>query len=202
MHTAQSALGVARIGPNAIIQTVGALEDLRGREAAHALLAQMGYAGLPEHLPSEKIDEAEFIAMVGALRSALGLEQAGTILARSGERTADYVRHNRIPAPVRALLPLLPSRMGLRILLPAISAHSWTFAGAGRFSFEVGGHGATLRLADSPECRGMASDHPICSYYSACFQSLLRPMIDQRLHVREVACAAQGHAACVFEVHV
>ncbi|MFV9503753.1 MAG: bacteriochlorophyll 4-vinyl reductase [Oscillochloridaceae bacterium umkhey_bin13] len=202
MHAAHPAVGVVRIGPNSIIQTVGALEDWYGVAAAHAMLARMGYAGLPEHLPSQKIDEAEFIAMLGALRAELGMEQASRILARSGERTADYVRLNRVPAPIRAILPWLPSRMGLRIFLRAISAHSWTFAGAGRFSFDVGGPGATLSLADCPECRGIVADQPICSYYRSCFESLLRPLIDQRLQVRELACAAQGHPTCQFEVRL
>jgi divinyl protochlorophyllide a 8-vinyl-reductase len=146
------------------------------------------------------VDEQEFISLIGALRADMGLVVAGRVLARSGERTAAYLLANRIPSPARVVLPWLPRRLGLSILLKAISGHAWTFAGAGRFSYTVDGRGAVISLADSPECRGVAAAEPICHYYTHCFQALLRPLIDRRLNVREVACRAHGAEACLFEV--
>lgn len=200
MHATHQAAGVARIGPNSLIQTVGALEEQHGVPAARQLLERMGQGALAEQLPTTMVDEQAFIDLIGGLRAELGMVGAARILARAGERTADYLLANRIPAPARALLPLLPRRLALRVLLGAIAGHAWTFAGSGRFSFTVGRRGATLRLADCPECRGSAAAEPICSYYVACFQTLLRPLIDRSLSVRETACAAQGAEVCSFEV--
>lgn len=202
MHATHQALGAARIGPNSLIQTVAALEEQFGVDEARRLLERMGQEVLATQLPTTMVDEQEFIALIGALRAELGMDGAARVLARAGERTADYLLANRIPAPARALLPLLPRRLALRILLKAIAGHAWTFAGSGRFSFKVGGRGANLSLADCPECRGIAAADPICSYYTACFQTLLRPLIDRGLHVRETACAAQGATQCSFEVRL
>ena len=200
MHATPRAVGAARIGPNSIIQTVGAIEEERGYKATRSFLREIGQDAFAEQLPTTMIDEVAFISLIGAIRTELGVEAAGRILARSGERTADYLLAHRIPAPAHVILPRLPRRLGLNLLLKAISGHAWTFAGTGRFSYTVDAKGAILSLADSPECRGMTAVQPICRYYESCFQALLRPLIDRRLVVREVACAAQGNEACVFEV--
>jgi bacteriochlorophyll 4-vinyl reductase len=100
----------AWIGPNAIIQTVGALEEAHGPAEARRLLGRIGRADLAVALPTQMVDEQEFIDLIGALRAELGLVAAGSVLARSGERTAAYLLPKRIPAPARLILPLLPRR--------------------------------------------------------------------------------------------
>lgn len=200
MQAAHPAVRGAQIGPNAIIQTVGALEEAWGRAEAQAFLQRIGRDDLVEHLPATMVDEQEFVALIGALRAELGVSAAGQILARSGERTADYLLANRIPAPARRILPLLPPSLGLRILLRAIAAHAWTFAGTGRFSYRVAGGRATVCLANCPECRGNAAADPICRYYEACFRRLLRTLITPRLVVSETACMASGAEACRFAI--
>lgn len=200
MHATQAPQGAARIGPNALIQTTAALMEARGGDAAHALLRGIGRHDLIDSPPTSMVDEREFVQLINALRAAYGVEATGAILSRSGELTAAYVLANRIPGPAHGLLRALPRPIALRILLRAVGAHAWTFAGGGRFSFKVGSRHTTLRLAECPECRGMAAREPLCRYYEGCFQSLLRPLIDRRLTVREVECAATGGDACVFEV--
>lgn len=200
MHATHAPSGVARIGPNALIQTAAALREARGDAAAEAFLKGIGRGDLVLSPPATMVDEAEFIALIGALRAAYGLEETGAILARSGELTAAYLLEHRIPAPARSLLPVLPRVVALRLLLRAVGAHAWTFAGSGRFSFKVGAERTQLRLADCAECREMSSREPLCRYYERCFQSLLRPLIDPRLAVRELQCAAAGADACLFEV--
>ncbi|PDW01132.1 bacteriochlorophyll 4-vinyl reductase [Candidatus Viridilinea mediisalina] len=202
MPATHHAVGGARIGPNSLIQTVGALEEQHGTQEAYRLLERIGHGALATQLPTTMVDEQEFIALMGGLRAELGLEGAAQVLARAGERTADYLLAHRIPAPARFILPRLPRRLALRIFLKAIAGHAWTFAGSGRFSFTVERHGATLRLADCPEARGINASEPVCSFYAACFQALLRPLIDPKLTVRERACAAQGAEVCSFEVLV
>lgn len=190
----------ARIGPNAIIQTVGALEEAYSPAEVRRLLERIGRDDLAEQLPTQMVDEQEFVDLIHGLRAEVGLAAAGRVLARSGERTAAYVLARRIPTPARLLLPLLPRRLGLRILLRAISGHAWTFAGAGRFGYSVDSRGAVISLADSPECREIGAPEPLCHYYTSCFQALLRPLIDRRITVREVACRAHGADECVFEL--
>jgi divinyl protochlorophyllide a 8-vinyl-reductase len=200
MHATAQAAGVARIGPNALIQTAAALVEARGEAAARAFFKGIGREALLVEPPRTMVDEADFIALIGALRAAYGVEAAAAVLSRSGELTAAYLLAHRIPRPAHVVLPLLPRRLALRVLLKAVGAHAWTFAGSGRFSFEVGARRAGLRLADCAECRGMAAREPLCRYYERCFEALLRPLIDRRLAVREVACAAAGADACRFEV--
>lgn len=195
-----TAAGEARIGPNAIIQTVGALEEAWGRAATEDFLRRIGRDDLVERLPSAMVDEQEFIALIEALRAEAGLVEAGRILARSGERTADYLLAHRIPAPARRLLPWLPPALGLRILLKAIAAHAWTFAGTGRFSFAVSRDRAVVQLVDCPEARGVVAAEPVCRYYERCFQTLFQTLITKRVRVGETACAACGADACVFTV--
>lgn len=199
MHASHAASGVARIGPNALIQTVAALRESHGA-AAEAFLKGIGRGDLATAPPTHMVDEGEFIALINALRAAYGVEEAGAILARSGELTAAYLLANRIPAIARRLLPLLPRAIALRLLLRAVGSHAWTFAGSGRFSFSVGPGRTLLHLSDCAECRGMSAREPLCRYYERCFQTLLRPLIDRRLVVCEVECAASGAGACVFEV--
>lgn len=200
MHATHTLGGAARIGPNAIIQTVGALEEERGPQETRRFLRRIGRGDLAEQLPTKMVDELAFITLIAAVRADMGVDDASRILARAGERTADYLLANRIPAVAHKILPRLPRRLGLSLLLKAISGHAWTFAGAGRFSYKVDKRGATLSLGSCPECRGLAVSEPICRYYESCFQSLLRPLIDRRLTVHEVACAAAGAEACTFEV--
>jgi divinyl protochlorophyllide a 8-vinyl-reductase len=204
-HPAVNAKGIpagsaARIGPNAIIQTIAAMEEERGALETRRFLRRIGRGDLNDHLPTHMVDELAFISLISAVRADMGPEAAARVMARAGERTADYLLAHRIPAPARAVLPLLPRRLGLSLLLKAISGHAWTFAGGGRFSYTVERKGATLSLGSCPECRGIVAAEPICRYYERCFQALLRPLIDRRLTVREVACVAQGGGACVFEV--
>ncbi|NJN19394.1 MAG: bacteriochlorophyll 4-vinyl reductase [Oscillochloris sp.] len=189
----------ARIGPNSLIQTVAALAEARGWPETEAFLARHGRIDLLQTPPSTMVDEAEFIAMIGWLRSWLGVEATRAILAESGRRTAEYVRANRIPAPVRTLLAILPRNLALRLLLRAIAGHSWTFAGSAHFSYRFG-KPTTLSLAGCPECCTQHAAKPICSYYTAAFTTLLTTLVDHRIQVVEIACTAQGASSCTFEL--
>jgi len=191
--TSSEAASHARIGPNAVLQTLSALRELEGPAVADAV-AQA--AGLPERWPQGLIPEAWFIAVLRAVRRALPRPRAEAVLARSGARTAAYVARHRIPAPFRGLLRLLPRRWAVPLLLRAFRRHAWTFAGSGRF--ELDGP-AAVRLAESPTSRaetappaGMA-----CSYYASAFEGLLA-LADPQVRVREVACRASGAPACRF----
>jgi divinyl protochlorophyllide a 8-vinyl-reductase len=187
-----------RIGPNSLIQTLRALKELEGDEAAPLVMRR---AGLAETWPAGMIPEEWFVRLVRALRETLPSARAEAVLRRSGTYTADYVGKNRIPAPVRVLLALLPRRLSVPVLLAAFRRHAWTFAGAGQFSVE-GAFPGTILLAGCPTCRtgvetvvgGRAG-----AYYEAAFEGLLS-LAAHHVHVREVACQASHEPVCRFQI--
>ena len=77
----------------------------------------------------------------------------GEAIAREMDRGGQvYVLHNRIPRLVRRLLPKVPRRLALRLLLRAVRAHAWTFAGSADFRVRHRPEGAELTLAPSLVC--------------------------------------------------
>jgi divinyl protochlorophyllide a 8-vinyl-reductase len=189
----------SRIGPNSIIQTVAALKERLGVEETRAWLERIGRGDLNEAMPTTMVVEHEFLDLIGHLREWQGLEVAAEVLERSGELTAAYVMANRIPAPIRTLLRIVPGWLGLRILLAAIKKHAWTFAGSGQFSYRFD-RGLHLQLAHCIECQGIQSDTPICRYYCGAFRGMIGTLIDPKVQVREIACSACGAGACEFVV--
>mgnify|MGYP006283550661 FL=1 len=184
----------ARIGPNSLIQTREVVRLYHGLSTWEILGAE---AGLPAELPETMVDERLFRRLVEALVDLLGTESANRVLTRSGERTADYVRRNRIPAPVRVLLRLLPRGMATRLLLRSISRHAWTFVGSGRMEHDPD----TIVIHDCPTCRDVPAEHPMGGFYVGAFQGLLQSLADPRIRVTETRCIARGDPACVFELH-
>jgi divinyl protochlorophyllide a 8-vinyl-reductase len=188
----------ARIGPNSLIQTLRALEELEGDAAVMLVRAR---AGLSETWPEGMIPEEWFVRLILALRETLPSARAEAVLRRSGTYTADYVGKNRIPAPIRVLLAVLPRRLSVPVLLAAFRRHAWTFAGAGRFSVE-GAFPGTILLAGCPTCRtgvetlagGRAG-----AYYEAAFEGLLS-LAARQVRVREVACQASHAPVCRFQI--
>jgi divinyl protochlorophyllide a 8-vinyl-reductase len=186
-----------RIGPNAVLQTLRALDELVGPEATRAVRAR---AALPDAAPEGMIPEAWFVGLVRALRVSLP-EASEAVLARAGNYTADYVREHRIPAPVRGLLAVAPPRLAIPLLLRAFRTHAWTFAGAGRFDTE-GAFPGTILLGGCPTCRAdvtRAREGTSGAYYEAAFEGLLR-LAARNVRVREVACQGEGAPVCRFRI--
>jgi divinyl protochlorophyllide a 8-vinyl-reductase len=192
-----TAAGVARIGPNSVIQTQRALQELEGPDCMQAVMTR---AGCTAPLPHGMIPERVFVQVVRALRQTLPPEKSEAVLRRSGQYTAHYVARNRIPPPVRAILALLPARLGLPLLLKAFARNAWTFAGAGRFSVE-GRYPGTLVLEGCPTSRpeAQASLECGCEYYAAAFEGLLTLSV-RNVQVREVDCQAHGSPRCRFHL--
>ena len=105
----------ARIGPNALIQTVEALVEAQGRDAARRLLSRGGRGEWLTRQPETMVDETEFTALIATLRRDLGPERSASILARAGARTGRYLLvvmmremltgSNRLRDEARAALP-------------------------------------------------------------------------------------------------
>jgi divinyl protochlorophyllide a 8-vinyl-reductase len=188
-----------RIGPNAVIRLAEALDALESKAVTRKLFIAASLESYVHALPDAMVPEEEVIVLHHHLRSNLGADRAASVSWIAGFRTADYLLANRIPKPVQRLLKLLPARLAAFILLRAIGAHAWTFAGTSCFSWRMG-RPITLAFEDCPLCRRDRTAQPCCSYYSATFERLFRELINADTAVRETECIAAGGGACRFEI--
>jgi divinyl protochlorophyllide a 8-vinyl-reductase len=192
-----AAVDRARIGPNAIIQVTGAASDRFGEEFAEPLLFEStGYTMTA--MPTAMVDERKAQALMGALVARVGPGAAIPVLRDAGYRTADYLLANRIPRAAQWLIRHAPRRTGLWILLRAMLANSWTFAGSGQFRVISHGGWPELQFEDCAICREMESLHPMCDFYAGTFERLIRTLVAPDAEVHEVECLAQGDHLCRF----
>ncbi len=188
-----------RIGPNAVVRLAEALDALEGRQVTVRLFNAAGFGLHALTPPDDMVSEDEVTALHRQIRSDLGQKRAASVSWIAGLRTADYLLANRIPPAVQRLLKLLPRRIAAFILLKAIGAHAWTFAGSSEFRWSLGRR-VTLTFTDCPLCRGGRADLPCCHYYGATFERLFRELIGADAQVRETQCSASGAPACRFEI--
>lgn len=189
----------ARIGPNAITRVAESLRSLHGDARTAEIFATAGLAHYLEQAPGDMVEEGEVTRLQQALRQMLGLQQAAAVSRDAGLRTGDYLLAHRIPRAAQWLLKSLPAAVASPVLLRAISGHSWTFAGSGRFAIEHG-RPLVLSIAGCAICRGARGPAPVCDYYAATFERLYRALVSPRSTVREIACQATGEPACRFEI--
>jgi divinyl protochlorophyllide a 8-vinyl-reductase len=171
----------ALIGPNALIQTVRALHELVGPSATFAVLARADRLDLLDQSPGEMVHAAEFTALVDALFATLPRSDATRVLFRSGELTAAYVIRNRIPAPIRLLLRGLPPSFALRLLLRAIRRHSYTFAGAAQFHYEL--RPTPLITLTGDPATGTLPASRVEDYYHGAFSTFMRTLVTHKARV-------------------
>ena len=188
-----------RIGPNAVIRLAESLDALESKAVTKRIFIAAGLGDYVEALPQAMVPEDDVTLLHRRLRSDLGDGRAATVSWLAGQRTADYLLANRIPRTVQRVLRLLPARLAAFILLKAIGAHAWTFAGTSRFTWTMG-RPVTLHFEDCPLCRGDHAAAPCCSYYAATFERLFRTLINADSAVKETACIATGAGACAFSI--
>lgn len=187
----------ARIGPNAILQTLAVLDRYEGRATRDLVMELAGVAVPPPD--AGMLPEGDCAAVHRALRRALP-DRADGLLRLSGLATGDYILRHRIPRAVQVVLRLLPGPVAARILAKAITRHSWTFAGSG--SFRVAGWKLlTFEVRHNPLIVGEAAKTPMCHWHAAVFERLFSRLIWRSVVVAEVECEASGGRACRFEVH-
>lgn len=168
----------SRIGPNSIIQTVGALETACGKSQAEEILRKIGQGHWIGNLPTEMTEESKFHALVMALEQEIGEKATAGILKESGERTARYLLRVRIPAPFQKIVKLLPPGLAFKVFLFAISKNAWTFAGSGEF-----GYGS--KPYPNITVRVTYPSHPVVgNFYLGTFTALLRELVDQETTIR------------------
>lgn len=200
LHPAPHIGAGARIGPNAIIQTAAALRARHGDAVAEELLAESTPWRL-DALPGAMVDENEVGALVRAVIARYPGHEGHAIMSDSGVRTAHYLLRVRIPALAQRVMRVLPRGIALRMLMSAISRHSWTFAGSAQFDVSrLTRNGGAFALISCPMCRGLAARAPQCHYYAATFEEIIRRIITRSAMVREVECEAAGGACCRFVI--
>ena len=186
-----------RIGPNAIIQTAVALRERVGVARADALVAAATGRALGTW-PEAMVDESEVIRLVHAVHEDLDPALREAVMRDAGVRTAEYLLANRIPRVAQRVLRVLPGALSLRLLLLAISRHTWTFAGTAHVHIHYGAT-ATLSMRGCPMCRGLRATAPDCHYVAATLEHLAQRLADAAYEVVETTCEAQGGTACTFE---
>ena len=191
---------IARIGPNTIIQVVGVLHDRLSKSFAEAVLRDATPYTL-DSMPHEMVDERETQAVVRSLVRRVGATAATSVLREAGYRTADYLLANRIPRLAQWLMRVAPRRLGLDLLLRAMRANAWTFAGSGAFRVVPGRSAPELVFESCAMCRDMHEERPMCDFYAGTFERLIGVLVASEVRVHEVECMAQGAPRCRFQIH-
>lgn len=181
-----------------MLQLLPVVAERLGAARVDPLLTLAGLAGPPDG--TAMIPQGEAVRLHRALRAAEPVAWPA-LLAEAGARTADYILANRIPAPARGLLRLLPAGPAARLLSRAIARHAWTFAGTGRFRAV---DSWTFEIAGNPFVGGETSAHPVCVWHAAVFEGLYSSLVSGRCRCREVRCGAQDGAGgvCRFAVRL
>jgi divinyl protochlorophyllide a 8-vinyl-reductase len=97
------------------------------------------------------------------------------------------------------VLGILPAPLSLRLFLPVISKHAWTFAGSGAFRFSIGwSPWLSIGRPAGHDTSGIAA--ALCRYYCGAFTQMLRQVVNRRIELRETACQASGSTACVYQI--
>ena len=183
----------SQVGPNAVIQLGHALRARHGEALAARIYEAAGLSAWLCEPPQDMVDEHAVDRLFRALRGSLPAAEAAAVAAEAGERTAQYLLANRIPRAARAISRLLPTALSARLLLRAIAANAWTFAGSGRFRARPGSP-HRIEIASNPIAT------PGCVWHVAVFETLFRALVAPQTRVRHLACCLDGAAACGFEI--
>lgn len=190
-HAATAGQG-ARIGPNAILQTLAILDAHEGRAVRDRIMAR---AAVPLPSGAEMIPESHAAALHRAVHLDLP-DRGGAVLRLSGLATGDYILRHRIPRLAQVLIRALPKPLAVRVLTAAIARHAWTFAGSGGFRAQ---HGTPLVFDVTDNPLRDPDGHP-CLWHAAVFERLFQRLVWPNAAVQEVTCIAQGGHLCRFEI--
>lgn len=188
--------GSARIGPNAILQTIAVLDHCEGQVVRDRVMSVAGVEVPPAD--AGMLPEADCRAVHDAVRSVMG-EKAEGILRLAGLATGDYILANRIPRAAQAVIRALPGYVGAWVLAGAIAKHSWTFVGSGKFRI-VSRLPLVFELRNNPLAPVFA-DHAACVWHVAVFERLFARLVWPSVVVEETDCTATGAEVCRFALH-
>jgi divinyl protochlorophyllide a 8-vinyl-reductase len=191
--------GTGVIGPNSVLQLIEALKVAGLGDFSAQVFERAGVSDWLANPPQSMVDERPVGRLHQAVRAMASPEQGTALMAEAGRLTADYILANRIPKPAQVVLKLLPPRLAAALLVKAISAHSWTFAGTGLFSARAG-LPTVVMLVGNPLCAGERAPAPVCAWHAAVFQRLFQVLVSPNARAVETECEAAGGACCRFEL--
>ncbi len=195
-----------RVGPNAILQMQAALDASCGAAETRAVFLRAGLGATLEAPPSAMVDDRVAATLHLALFEHLGAARASAVAHDAGLRTAAYIAQNRIPWIARQLLPRLPARVALHLLLKAIAQNAWTFAGSGSVAINAPGRGAqpggATRISgvSSIDIRANPLATPGCRWHVGVFEGLITALCGPGFTVTHTACCTDAAPACRFEI--
>ena len=195
----------ACIGPNAVTQTAAALDDRLGHAGTVQVFTAAGLLPWLQNPPERMVDEQAVARLHAAVRQCLDRSEASAVMAEAGRRTGAYILAHRIPAAARRLLPVLPARWAMPLLLNAVGRHAWTFVGSGVFEEGPGpdfgsGRHWTLTIRNNPLAREEQWGIPICGWHRAVFETLFQKLVRCPVQVEETHCLAAGDDRCAFRL--
>ena len=182
------------VGPNAILQTVEALQALAAPGVLGRICTAAGMPGLAGNLPDRMVPARDALRLHRAVAEILPPDMAEAVARDAGRRTGEYILTHRIPAPAQGLLRLLPRPLAGPMLLGAISRHAWTFAGDAQVSW-AWGRTPEFVIHDNP----MAL--PGCPWHCAVFETLFQRLVAVGIMVEHTACCAAHGPVCRFVLH-
>lgn len=193
-----SASRAGMVGPNAVIQVAHVLTGMEGEGIDGAgltarVFSRAGLGDLHLHLPRQMVPQETAARLHQAVQIELPAALAEQVAREAGKRTADYLLAYRIPRPVQWLLRLLPPSPSARLLLKAIKANAWTFAGTGQLEWSASSHGAVIEIKDNP-----LAMHP-CTWHMAVFETLFSTLVARQVEVHETACTG-ARSNCALTV--
>lgn len=192
--TAAAANIEGKVGPNAVTQVAAALRAVGGDALASQVFLAANMVDVLATPPVRMIDQDVAAQLHEALRLSLPRKDAQQIAADAGRRTAGYLLANRIPKPAQMLMKILPAPLSARILLKAMAANAWTYAGSGRV--ETRATPCTIEIIENPLAQ------PGCPWHVAVFERLFQTLVTPNATVAHTACCANGALACRFEINL
>lgn len=182
-----------RVGPNAIIQTRRVLARHVAPREVERLLVDAGLGAYVPGDPVDMVDASEVARFFAAIRASYGPGEADAVLREAGRLTGAYIVAHRIPRPAALVLRALPGMWAGPLLLRAIAAHAWTFAGAGRVSIRSRAP-LSIDIAANP----LAT--PGCPWHLGVLETLFGTLASKSVSLRHVGCCARGDASCLTEI--
>lgn len=183
-----------KVGPNAVLQLAAALRAAGGEAQARRVFAAADLLPLLATPPERMVDQRVATRLNGALRETLPRGAAERIAVDAGRRTADYLLAHRIPRPARWAMRALPPRPAARLLLRAMTANAWTYAGTGRVRAHAGDP-CVLEIRGNPLAQPGG-----CPWHRGVIERLFRALVFSDAELRHTSCCADGACACRFEI--
>ena len=188
--------------------TVRSLEEVMGRNGAHAILDLAGLGRYADAYPPDNLEKEIDFGYISAINRALETlygPRAGRGLALKAGRAAfaDTLRQFGALVGVSDLTSsVLPLQEKLRI---GLNAFAQLFAQLTDQKTSVAGQGQDFlwTIRPCPHCWGRSGEEaPVCYSVAGMLQECLRWLSGVReFQVRETECVAVGDSACVFLIH-